>query len=249
MYKKIFIGFSIAFVLVIVGIIVYIFRPTPQASAPVEAIPIEIEAAGEASSDPQQASETTNEHAAVDLDQPSGTAIFAILPESSEVRFILDELLRGVPTTVIGVTNQVSGEIAVDFDQPGNARVGTVLVNARTLVTDNDFRNRAIKNEILNTSAYEFITFTPTSISGFPENPYLGEEFTFQIIGELTIRNVTREVTFDAKVTAESENRILGSASTIVSRGDFGLEIPSVPSVADVDENVRLEIDFVAERR
>jgi polyisoprenoid-binding protein YceI len=149
---------------------------------------------------------------------------------------------------VIGTTNQVSGEIAVDYTSPGETKVGTILVNARSLVTDNDFRNRAINNEILETREYEFITFTPTMISGFPDSPNLGEEISFQITGDLTIRDITRQVTFDVTATAQSETRMVGSASSVVARADFDLEIPSVPSVADVDENVRLEIDFVAEK-
>lgn len=57
---------------------------------------------------------------------------------------------------------------------------------------------------------------------------------------------MTQSVTFTATVTVISATQLEGSASTIVNRADFGLEIPSVPNVADVDEEVLLEIDFVA---
>jgi polyisoprenoid-binding protein YceI len=248
MYKKAFIGFSIFVVVAILGIMVYVLRPTAQPSTPVTAIPVEIESTSQASSNTQQAGESSSDPEVAGTSQPTGITIYTIVPEDSEVRFILDELLRGQPTTVIGATNQVSGEIAVDFTQPGDAKVGTIMVNARTLTTDNDFRNRAINNEILKTRDYEFITFTPTLISGFPVNPSLGEALNFQISGDLTIRDITQEVTFDVQVTAESETRMVGSAAAVVARDDFGLEIPSVPQVADVDENVRLEIDFIAER-
>jgi polyisoprenoid-binding protein YceI len=83
----------------------------------------------------------------------------------STVRFTLDEILRGEPATVVGTGSQVSGEIAIDFNQPANSEIGVILVNARMLVTDNDFRNRAINNSILETGKYEFITFTPTQPS------------------------------------------------------------------------------------
>ena len=45
-----------------------------------------------------------------------------------------------------------------------------------------------------------------------------------------------------------SEDRIEGSGSAVVLRSDFGLQIPSVPNVANVSDEVILEIDFVAER-
>jgi polyisoprenoid-binding protein YceI len=141
----------------------------------------------------------------------------------------------------------VAGEIAIDVENPADSQVGTILVNARTLVTDNDFRNRAINNQILDTGEYEFITFSPTGISGFPENPKIGEELNFQITGDLTIRDVTLEITFEASVTVNSETQLTGYASTMVVIKDFGLNIPEVPMVADVDEDVLLEIEFVAE--
>ena len=172
--------------------------------------------------------------------------IFSIVQGDSEARFTLDELLRGEPTTVVGATNQVAGEIAVDFDNPTNSQAGTILVNARTLTTDNNFRNRAINNEILDTQEFEFITFTPTSIAGFPENPQFGLELVFQMTGDLTIRDITREVTFDARVIVESDSQLSGYASTMIARADFELNIPSVASVADVDEEVLLEIEYVA---
>jgi polyisoprenoid-binding protein YceI len=232
MSKKFLIGIGIGIVVIVVGIAVYVLRPVAEASAPIEALPVEVE--------------QVQDKVESGMDQPAGVVVFTILQESSEVRFSLDELLRGNPTTVVGLTNQVAGEIAIDFDDPGSAKVGKILVNARTLVTDNDFRNRAIKNEILDTDEFEFIIFTPTTISGFAENAQFGEALAFQITGELTIRDITNEVTFDVSITAESETRLSGSASTVVLRADYDLKIPDVPSVADVDEEVVLEIDFVA---
>ncbi|MDQ4075832.1 MAG: YceI family protein [Chloroflexota bacterium] len=66
------------------------------------------------------------------------------------------------------------------------------------------------------------------------------------IVGNLTIRNTTREVTWDATVTPVSESQLEGSASTTINRSDWNLAIPSVPFVADVSEQVRLELDFAA---
>lgn len=249
MYKKAFIGISIFVFTAVVGIAAYVLRPSAQPSSAVTALPVEIEATSQPTPVAQTvAGPSEDADEATPADQATGLAVFTILPQESQVRFILDELLRGAPTTVVGATNQVTGEIAVDYAQPDSAKVGTILVNARSLATDNDFRNRAINNQILDTGTYEFITFTPTQISGFPENPVLGQTFNFQITGDLTIRDITREVTFDVQASALSDTRIVGSAATVVARADYGLEIPSVPGVADVDEEVRLEIDFVAER-
>lgn len=174
--------------------------------------------------------------------------VFNIDPEDSQVRFILDELLRGSPNTVTGRTNQIAGQIAVDFANPQNSQVGEIRISARSLATDNELRNRAIRSVILQSAEdrFEFINFVPTEISGLPTAVTLGEPFEFEITGDLTIRDITKPITFAVTVTADSETRIEGTATATVQRADYNLEIPSVPSVADVDEAVRLEIDFVA---
>jgi polyisoprenoid-binding protein YceI len=141
----------------------------------------------------------------------------------------------------------VAGQLALDPVDLSSAQVGTIQVNARTLVTDNDFRNRAVKNRILLTDNYEFVTFTPTEVIGLPETGAVGETYTFQIAGDLTITDVTRPVTFDAVATATSEAQIEGTATTAFPYTDFELFIPDAPAVDTVDDEVRLELDFVAE--
>jgi polyisoprenoid-binding protein YceI len=178
----------------------------------------------------------------------SGGTIFNIVPEESEVRFILSEVLSGQPTIVTGVTNQVAGQLLVDFASPANTQVGTIRINVRTMETDNDFRNRAIRSQILMSARdeFEFAEFMPTALSGLPDQVAVGQPVSFQIIGDLTVKGITNSVTFDATVTPVSEARLEGSASTVVQRAMYEMQIPRVPNVADVSEDVTLELDFVA---
>lgn len=195
---------------------------------------------------PVPVADTTAEAAA---EETTGErSLFRIVSEESEVRFILSEMLRGVPTTVIGRTNQVAGDIIVDFANPANSQVGTIRINARTLMTDNEFRNRAIRGEILESARdeYEFAEFNPTALEGLPDVVTVGEEFTFTIVGDLKVRNITQSVTFQATITPVSETRIEGVARTTVQRSQYNLIIPSAPGVADVSEEVALEFDLVA---
>ena len=124
--------------------------------------------------------------------------------------------------------------------------MGTIQVNARDLTTDNEFRNRAIKNRILETDAYELITFVPTAINGVPEQVTLGEEMTFQIVGDLTIRNVTRPVTFDVTLVPVNDTRLEGKATTTLAYADFEIVIPAARAVSAVEDTVTLQLDFVA---
>jgi polyisoprenoid-binding protein YceI len=155
-------------------------------------------------------------------------------------------VLRGQPATAVGRTDQVVGTITVDPANPASVEVGIIRINVGTLATDNRLRNRAIHRFILQSDRFEFAEFVPTAIDGLPDSVTIGEPLALTITGDLTVRDVTKPVTFETSVIPVSDTRLEGSAFGTIQRGDFSLTIPSVPSVADVSEEVRLEIDFVA---
>src|SRR4051812_20185153 len=141
-------------------------KPAARPSAPIAALPIsqQAEVAGAA--------------------DPASSAVFVIQPGASSASFVIDEILRGAPNTVVGTTDQVSGQFAVDPSAPASAHVGKILVNARALATDDAQRNRMISNFILSTGNFEYIAFQPTSITGLPETATVGTPYTFQIDGQ-----------------------------------------------------------------
>lgn len=198
----------------------------------------------------QPASEATEEASAQNASVANASAVlFRIDQAQSQARFLIDEVLAGNPITVVGATDQVAGDIIVNLENPSLSQVGTIVINARTLVTDNEFRNQAIRGRILLSAqdTYEFIRFTPTQLIGLPEEAIaIGDTVNFQITGDLTIRDTTRSVTFDASVTRDSANQISGSAKTTVLYADFGISIQAPPQVTDIGDQVGLEIDFVA---
>ena len=247
------------------------FRTPEEASAPITAATLTIETsqpaavaveptvaptvaptaaplAAEATAAPAEAPTAAPEPTAAPAPAPAAElAIFEIVQAESQARFIIDEVLRGSPERVVGVTDQVAGQIAIDPANPAAAQLGEVRVNVRTLATDNSFRNRAIKNFILETDAFEFVTFQPTELVGLPQTATVGQPFTFQVVGNLTIRDVTQPTTFDVTVTPVSETRIEGLATVIFPYRDFGLRIPDAPAVDTVADDVTLELAFVAE--
>jgi polyisoprenoid-binding protein YceI len=187
---------------------------------------------------------------AVEAEPASGGTVFVIMPEQSEARFVANEILNGAPKTVVGATSVVAGEIVADFADTSAAQVMVVSVDASTLVTDNNFRNRAIRDVILQTGdpANQFVEFVSTSLSGLPASVNPGETYTFQMTGNLTVKGAPNEVTFDASVTPVSETRLEGTASTRLRYEDLGVSILRLPDqVASVEDEVQLEIDFVAE--
>ncbi len=165
----------------------------------------------------------------------------------TQARFLIGEILAGSPNTVIGETQEVSGDIHVNPDDPAAVELGMIQIDAASFVTDNSFRNRAINSFILQSGDYPLVTFEATELAGLPETVAIGDSFDFELIGDLTIRDITRPVTFAVNVTVESSTRLTGAARATINRADFDLTIPSVPQVASVDEQVQLELDFVAE--
>ena len=174
---------------------------------------------------------------------------FQIVPAESQATFTLEEDLRGARTTVIGLTREVGGAVMVNLDNPAASSIGAIVINARTLETDNSFRNRALRSSILKSAedAYEFITFEPRSLTNFSaESVSVGDTLAFDVIGDLTVAGVTRTLAFHASVTLDSRTQISGRASANVLHADYNLTIPEVPSVTNVTDDVDLAIEFVA---
>lgn len=225
------------------------------ASEPISAIPVNIDTQAPAPQlDPTEASAvlevipTETSAAPADSTSPlaaDGLVILGIVPDESEVRFNIYELLNGQDKTVIGKTNQVAGEVAVNPADLSQVNFGPIQVNARTFLTDDDRRNNAIRNRILLTNQYEFVTFTPTSVSGLSGAGAVDQSYSFQVSGDLTIRDISKPVTFDVVLQAESDSRLSGTATAIIKRSDFEISIPSVPFVANVGDDINIELDLV----
>jgi polyisoprenoid-binding protein YceI len=184
---------------------------------------------------------------AVALTPTAGAAtVYTLDQAASRATFTIDEVLNGAPKTVIGTTDQVAGQLAVNPASPGTAQVGTIQINARTLVTDSEQRNNAIKNMILKTNDNEYITFVPTAVAGLPASATTGQAYTFQVTGQLTVAGQTQAATFAVTATPTADGQLQGNATTTIKYADWGISIPKVPFVTGVGDTVQLQLDFVA---
>jgi len=211
------------------------------------------DSAANVTAEAQSATAEATMEAAAATDAPAialtGGTVYRIDSAQSEVRFTLQEDLRGSRVDVIGITKDVGGDIMVDLQQPQNSTVNPIVINARTLETDQGFRNQAIRSRILRSAedAYELITFTPTSISGLPTAAITDGPVTFQVTGDLKIVEVTKSVTFDVTIASVSAAEISGTGTAVINWEDFNLSIPNAPGVANITPETTLEIDFVAQ--
>jgi polyisoprenoid-binding protein YceI len=101
---------------------------------------------------------------------------------------------------------------------------------------------------ILNSASdeFEFIVFETTSTDGLEGGLSPGDSLTFTVTGDLTVKGTTNPVTFDVEIVMSDQDTIEGTASALITRSDFDIGIPSVPSVANVGDEVTIRLDFVA---
>lgn len=186
--------------------------------------------------------------ASVAVEEGAPQAVFEIDKTQSEVRFEIDEVLRGNDFRVTGTTSEVAGQIRVDFDDPSASEVGEIVINVRTLSTDDSLRDRAIRSRILNTSdeENEFARFVPTALEGLPGEVAVGESLPVTVTGDLTLSGTTQPVTFAGQITLASRSRLVIEATASVLHADFNLSIPAVPMVASISEEVLLAVNLVA---
>lgn len=240
--KKSLLWIVIALVVVALGGIGLYFYLGSPTKAPTSTPPTPPPAAGKA----QAPLAEPNQPATESVTLAGKQARYEIVSARSSATFTLDEMLRGEPKTVVGTsTGAIYGEIGVNKDNLASSTIGTILLNARTFVTDDPMRNNAIRRLILKTEddANEFIVFKTTSITG-PDTDVPG---IFDITGDLTIAGVTKPATFRAIVTIDKEGTLTARVTTIVKRGDFNLEIPNFPFLANIEETVELALNIVAQ--
>ena len=166
-------------------------------------------------------------------------------PTGNAVRYRVREQLAGfdLPNDAVGETKDVSGAIGVDAEGRLVAGASKFTVNAATLVSDRDRRDNYIRTRTLTAAEYPEITLVPTAVRGISLPLPSSGTRTFEVVGDLTVRNVTRPTTWRVTATFGPAG-ITGSATTAFTFGDISLQQPRVRSVLSVADTIRLEYDF-----
>lgn len=177
---------------------------------------------------------------------------FVIQQSTTQASYSVHEELfdQEIPSrTVLGNTGQVEGEMELQIDsQNGGVAVGEnqITVNIESLSTNESRRDNRIREEWLESSTYPLATFVTREIQNFPADIQKGENATFQLVGDLTIREVTQSTTFTTTAVLNG-NTLSGSASTLIFMRDFGFEPPSLMGILAVTDGVTVTLNFVME--
>ena len=174
-------------------------------------------------------------------------AVYSVAPEASEARYrVQEELAQVGKTEAVGKTQAIIGQIG--FDANGMPiPCARFDVDLRTLQSDQAKRDNYLYNNTLEAETYPLATFILKEVDGLDAPLADGEAKTVTLIGDLTLRDVTKPVAWEATVERNGDT-ITGKAATEFEMPDFSITPPSVPVVLGLDETVRLEFDITAER-
>jgi hypothetical protein len=177
-------------------------------------------------------------------DQPATTGTEGSAPDATAAPATTEAPEPEADTGVDGVWN------ATQESQLGiagtSATAAEFTVDMASVTSDSERRDGQFRTRIMSTDEFPTATFVLTAPIEFGAVPQPGEQITATATGDLTLRGVTRPVTFD--VTAErGEGRIgvLGSIPILFS--DFEIPDPS-NGFAVVKDNGLLEFVLVFER-
>ncbi len=163
---------------------------------------------------------------------PDGTWVVS---EGSQGGYrVENEILRGATVTATGYTDRIEGSMTVG-DDGTTISAADFTIDVSSIVSEFGMRDNAFRR-VLETDAHPEATFTLTTPITLDEFPAEDVEVSIPgVTGDLTLRGVTRPVTFDA-TAIRGGSRIDVKALIPITYTDFGIENPSNPTATITDE-------------
>jgi polyisoprenoid-binding protein YceI len=255
MLKKIIIAVVVIAAIAAVGLFIAdrtIFAPAQVSTA----VPVAPTIAAPTRAPAQATAQPTQAPAATDAAAPQattaaapaagGAVVYRIDASQSEARYEVSEtFFQGNRLNLaVGRTKGIAGEVLVDFANPANSQIGTIVVDVSQLTSDEGRRDNYIRNNALQSAQYPEATFKPTKIEGLPASAKPGDQLTLRVTGDLTVKQTTRPVTFDVTLQA-NQDKLTGTASVEIVLSDFDAG-PIQLAMLQTEDKAKLVFDFVA---
>jgi polyisoprenoid-binding protein YceI len=170
--------------------------------------------------------------------------LWSVDREHSKAEFAVRYL---VPETT-GVFGEVAGTISLDEENPENSSV-EATIDVYSLDTGRQKRDEDLleREGFLEAERFPQITFQSTQVE-------LSDSDRMKVYGNLTMRDVTREVMLDVRykdhsVDAAGAHRAIFEAETELSREEFGIDWGGAPGQLVIGDavTVRLYLEAVRE--
>lgn len=159
------------------------------------------------------------------------------------------EQLVGIsfPSDAVLVAKGAAGSFTVNADGTFTAD-SKITFDLTTLTSDQRQRDDFVKGSVLETRRFPTATFVPVKATGLSLPIASNTELKFQLSGKITIRGVTKDVTFDV-VAKRSSGQLTATATANPTWkfSDFGMQPPTIPGrVLSVVDEIHLVVDIVA---
>lgn len=187
-------------------------------------------------------------------DTPAIVRTFTIDPANSQASYTVEEEFFAGNTLgkqagladAIGVTNAVEGAITFTLDASGlTLGDNQFVVDLSTLTSDDQRRDNRIRERWLESSRFPLATFGATRVSGFPASYQEGQTIQFELVGDLTIREITRQVTFQVEATLNG-GTLSGVMTGVLLMTDFGFDPPELLGILKAENEVLITVTFTA---
>jgi polyisoprenoid-binding protein YceI len=171
---------------------------------------------------------------------------WTVAPQQNEARYRVREQLARLnfPNDAVGVTRGVGGVLVIDAEGRVARAESRFVIDMTALESDSDRRDNFVRRNTLQTDEHPTVAFVPTELRGLAWPLPEAGAVAFQMVGELTIRGVTRPAVWDVEASV-ANGGISGEASTRFTFADFDIAKPRVASVLSVDDDIRLEYSFL----
>ena len=174
--------------------------------------------------------------------KPAGgpRATIILDPARSEVRFRAE----ATGHAFTGRTRRIGGRATLAPGDLSGVAGASAEVEAASLETGNGLRDRKMRR-MLESDRYPLILFRAARFTpgGSPREG--GKEFRGVLSGEITVRGVTKPISFDVAGAWEGARlRAMGSGE--VRFTDFGMKPPRALGLLRVEDRIRLEFDILA---
>ena len=174
--------------------------------------------------------------------------LYRIVPDGgSQASYEITENLGGVIRTTVGATTVMAGQIVLNTEDIARSRIGEIIVNVETLVSDSTLRDKRIRHEYLESSRWPFVSFVPTSFGGVDGRFVEGAAYDVAVTGFLTVKETTLTETFTGTVMA-TEHLLTADMTTSVLSSDYEVGPINIARLAQTSDEVVLRLKLVADR-
>ncbi|MSQ27419.1 MAG: YceI family protein [Dehalococcoidia bacterium] len=173
-------------------------------------------------------------------------ACFTLNADLSEARYRVIEQFVNVPlpSDAVGITKMVKGSVVFGSNGKVDPAHSKVLVDLGSIKSDRANRDRDINTKTLEVEKFPNAEFTIRDIKGLGAPMPAAGSRELELVGDLSIHGVSVPVTW--KATAQfTETQVKGLATTAVTFAPFGMQNPKSQFQLSVEDNIRLELEFV----